>query len=254
MPNWQAIADAIGTGMWGEEIQAYKAKQQAMKNDEERMGFARDENRRANESAGRQAESYEFEKSQRPMLIKQLQQKIDAGELDLKEAQNQLALFDAEGGVEGEAGRRKTKRDQETATHEQSVRESRARIGNMAADNARAAAQEARAKVKDELLATAQRLENEFNQQTQAARIAGVNEANDPKVKDAQRLRALIDYAKIAPEEEMEWLNEEIKKLSVRNEVRKADQATAAAANPQTVATKPNFSQTDVMKLKMGGL
>jgi hypothetical protein len=252
MPNWTAIANQIAEGMYGDDWRRQRAQEQEMKMNEQRMQLAGNADARAAAGEARAADEFSFSKEQRPMLLKQLQQKIDAGELDLKEAQNQLALFDAQGGVAGEAGRRKAKEEREVGTYNQNIKASNAQIANMQADNARAQSAEQRAAKKDELLMAAQRLENEFAEATKQSRIAGVNEQNDPRVRDSQRLRALIDYAKIAPDEETEWLSEEIKKLSIRNEIRKADQVTAGAASPNAVV--PTYPQSDVNRRKMSGL
>ena len=252
MPNWQDIANAIGRGMFGEEIQDYKAKKQAMAESAERMGFARDENRRAGEQAARQADEFEFSKQQRPLLLKQLQQQIDTGALSLKDAQNKLALFDAEGGVEGEATRRKQQLGREEQTHKQSMKESNARIQSQAADQAFRQNQEKRQAELHALELEGRKLDNELAKRTQEARVQGINTQNDPDVKKAQRLRALIDAAKIATDDETyQELMDEIKILAIERKVGAAQQTSAAAANPNAV--QPS-AQSGMNRLKMGGL
>lgn len=236
MPNWGAIAKSIATGMYGDEVQDYLAKKQQMQLEQERFGLAKNADARAQAGESREADTYEFSKSQRPLLLKRLQQQIDSGELDFKEAQNKLAIFDAEGGVEGEVGRRKTKFDQDVQKHGQSMKESQASIANMAADNARAAAQEARAKTREEVTLEGERLQNEFARGTQAARMAGVNAQNDPDLKKRERLSQLINYAKVAPEEDMEMISAEIRKLVIGHAASQA----ANAANPNAEPITPD--------------
>jgi len=228
MPDWKKFADLLGMAQYGDAVRAVEEKKRKEGIEAEQLGFQRSANQRAESAAGRQAEEFEYEKTKRPLLEKQLQQQVEAGNLTLKEAQNKLAVFDAGGGVQGEVTRQRGKEQRESGTYEQGRKESEARIRNMDFDNARQAAHQ---KIADELA----NLQLEIQKATKDAQIKGIKDQS--ALKDAQELRAMVDALRAAnTEEDYNYLMGKIKDIQQRNEIRKLEgsqQTAANAANPQ---------------------
>ena len=177
MPNWKAIADAIGTGLYGDEIQDYKAKKQGMAESAERLLLAKNEDARAGQRAGMEAEAFGNEKSNWETKRQELQQKVKAGELSIQEAQNALDVFKSTGGATGAAHRL----DQDRLLKQRDA-------GRSDEDLALRKQSEGRLGAESSLRRKGQELENLLLEGTLPARI---DAANDPLVKDSQLLNSL---------------------------------------------------------------
>ena len=101
MPNWTEIAKAIGTGLFGDEVQQYQGRKQAMANEATRVQLAQNADSRAAMDESRRSDEFEFDKGNRSKKIEQLDNLLRAGVISNEEHQNALDVFRAGGGASG---------------------------------------------------------------------------------------------------------------------------------------------------------
>jgi len=177
MPNWKAIADAIGTGLYGDEIQDYKAKKQGMAESAERLLLAKNEDARAGQRAGMEAEAFGNEKSNWDLKRKEIETRVRSGEITNEQGQNELNTFKATGGEKGVAHRL----DEDRLLKQRDA-------GRQDDDLALRKQSEGRLGAESGVRRKGQELENLLLEGTLPARI---DAANDPLVKDSQLLNSL---------------------------------------------------------------
>lgn len=188
MPNWGKLLSAFAEGGDPAAFARVRAQKEEAINNAQRRELLASAETRAQAEEGRRASDQRFQESQRPMLMDKLNQEVEAGRLSNASAQKLLNDFD-----------RKVKAEEAAAARDER------RVGF---EGQRIGQEGQRIKIAEEAAKLNKRKteqEMDFEGQIQPYRVAGAENASDPRQKyssDLNALRGIYDSAVRSGDEE----------------------------------------------------